>query len=168
MKDKGIETAINAVKQANELLGYTAYSLDIYGQIDSLQTEWFENLKKVFPSYIRYGGVIAYEKSVEVLKQYFALLFPTYYEGEGFAGTIIDAIASGVPVIASNWKYNSEIVNKNVGFIYSVNELEELVGMLKDIAANPTLLLNKKKYCLIEAEKYKIDNVATVLLDNLG
>ena len=168
MKEKGIETAINAVKQANEILGYTAYSLDIYGQIDSMQTEWFENLKKVFPSYIRYGGVIAYEKSVEVLKQYFALLFPTYYEGEGFAGTIIDAIASGVPVIASNWKYNSEIVNNNVGFIYSVNELEELVCMLKDIAANPTLLLNKKKYCLIEAEKYKLDNVAMVLLDNLG
>lgn len=168
MKEKGVETAIKAVKQANEMLGFTAYSLDIYGQVDSLQIEWFENLQKSFPPYVRYGGVVAYEKSVEVLKQYFALLFPTYYEGEGFAGTIIDAFASGVPVVASNWKYNSEIINRNVGFVYSVNEPEELVAILKDSAVNPNMLLDKKKSCLVEAEKYKINKVTTALLDNLG
>ncbi len=37
----------------------------------------------------------------------------------GFAGTLIDAMAAGVPVIASNWKYNPEIVIENVtGRIY--------------------------------------------------
>lgn len=168
MKEKGIETAINAVKQVNEKFGYIAYSLDIYGQVDNFQTEWFENLKKQFPDCVRYCGCVDADKSVQVLKQYFALLFPTYYEGEGFAGTIIDALASGVPVIASDWKYNSEIINENVGFVYSVNEPEKLVAILKDIAVNPILLLSKKKSCLIEAEKYRIDKVTTKLLGNLG
>ncbi|MFR3494185.1 MAG: glycosyltransferase [Blautia sp.] len=56
------------------------------------------------PQYIRYKGMVPFNQSTEVLKNYDALLFPTYYEGEGFAGTIIDAFAAGLPVIASDWK----------------------------------------------------------------
>ena len=73
--------------------------------MDSVQTEWFNELKSTFPSYIKYGGLVPFDKSVEVLKNYFALLFPTYYEGEGFAGTLLDAMAAGVPVVASDWRY---------------------------------------------------------------
>jgi glycosyltransferase involved in cell wall biosynthesis len=58
-------------------------------------------MQKRFPEYVVYGGVVPFNKSVEVLKDYFAVLFPTYYEGEGFAGTIIDAHSAGVPIIAS-------------------------------------------------------------------
>jgi glycosyltransferase involved in cell wall biosynthesis len=91
-----------------------------------------------------------------------------YEEISGVASIVIDAFASGVPVVASNWKYNSEIINRNVGFVYSVNEPEKLVAILKDSAVNPNMLLDKKKSCLVEAEKYKINKVTTALLDNLG
>ena len=53
--------------------------------------DWLETLRKKFPDYISYCGLISFEKSVETLKEYFALLLPTYYEGEGFAGTLIGA-----------------------------------------------------------------------------
>lgn len=76
MKEKGIEDAVNAVKTVNEHLGRTVYTLDIYGQVDSAQTEWFNELKSTFPSYIKYGELVPFDKSVEVLKNYFALLFP--------------------------------------------------------------------------------------------
>ena len=168
MKEKGIEIAVNAVRQVNENLGYIAYSLDIYGQVDNSQTVWFENLQKTFPTYIQYGGEIPFDRSVEVLKQYFAVLFPTYYEGEGFAGTVIDALAAGVPVIASDWKYNSEVINQNVGFVYPTNNHDVLVNILNDLAIKPELLLNKKSCCLIETKKYRIDKVTRILLDNLS
>lgn len=166
MHEKGIEDAVNAVVAVNIDLGFQAFSLDIYGQVDSAQTEWFEALQKDFPAYIRYGGLVPFDKSVDVLKDYFALLFPTYYDGEGFAGTLIDAFSAGVPVIATDWKYNAEIVNENVGFVYPTGDKQAFADILKRIAINPTNLLDKKRFCLQEIEKYKIDNVIQVLLSN--
>mgnify|MGYP002304330494 CR=1 FL=1 len=63
MREKGIETAINVIKKVNDQLGYLAYSLDIYGQVDTTQTEWFENLKKHFPEGVRYCGCVDADKS---------------------------------------------------------------------------------------------------------
>ncbi len=167
MREKGIEDAVNAVVSVNTDLGVQAFSLDIYGQVDGAQTEWFDSLQKEFPSYIRYGGLVPFDKSVDVLKGYFALLFPTYYEGEGFAGTLIDAYSAGVPVIASDWKYNAELVNENVGFVYPTGDQLAFVDILKAIAVDPTLLLCKKRLCLIEADKYKIDKAVQILIEQI-
>ncbi len=167
MREKGIEDAANAVMTANAELGFQAFSLDIYGQIDTNQTEWFDILQKKFPYYIRYRGLVPFDKSVDVLKEYFALLFPTYYEGEGFAGTLIDAFSAGVPVIASDWKYNTEIVNENVGYVYSTGDQTAFINILKKIAANPSLILSKKKCCIEEANKYRIDKAVQVLIREL-
>lgn len=167
MKEKGIETAVNVIKRINEKLGYIAYSLDIYGQVDSAQTEWFENLQSSFPEYIRYGGLVPFDNSVDVLKDYFALLFPTYYEGEGFAGTLIDAFSAGVPVIASNWKYNAELVNDKVGYVYPTGDEEAFIDILKTVALNPDIMLSKKKYCLYDADKYRIDKVVNKLISKM-
>ncbi len=167
MREKGIETAINVIKKVNNQLGYLAYSLDIYGQVDTTQTEWFESLKKCFPEGVRYCGCVDADKSVEILQPYFALLFPTYYEGEGFAGTLIDAYSAGVPVIASDWKYNTELVNENVGYVYKTRDNTALAELLNAMAADPTMILKKKKPCLQEVEKYKIEKAVSVLLDRI-
>lgn len=167
MKEKGIEDAINAVKSVNEKLGRAVYELDIYGQVDASQTEWFENLQKDFPCYIRYGGLVPFDKSVEVLKNYFALLFPTYYEGEGFAGTLIDAFSAGVPVIASDWKYNAELINENVGYVYNTHDQIAFENILYSVATNPETVLSKKHPCLKEAEKYRIDNAVQILIEQI-
>lgn len=167
MREKGIEDAVNAVVSVNTALGIQAFSLDIYGQVDGAQTEWFDLLQKEFPPYIRYGGLVPFDKSVDVLKCYFALLFPTYYEGEGFAGTLIDAYSAGVPVIASDWKYNAELVNEDVGYVYPTMDNTALIALLTEAAVNPTKLLGKKQNCLIEAEKYRIDKAVQILVEQI-
>lgn len=167
MKEKGIEDAVNAVKTVNEHFGRIVYTLDIYGQVDSAQTEWFNKLKSTFPLYIKYGELVPFDKSVEVLKNYFALLFPTYYEGEGFAGTLLDVMAAGVPVIASDWRYNSEIVNEKTGYVYPVHDNHAFVTTLISVGNNPELLLSKKSDCLKEAEKYRAENVIQCLTSKL-
>ena len=167
MKEKGIEDAVDAVIAVNNKIGRIVYTLDIYGQIDSAQTEWFNELKSTFPSYIKYGGLVPFDKSVEVLKNYFALIFPTYYEGEGFAGTLLDAMAAGIPVIASDWRYNKEIVNEKTGYVYPVHDNHALVDRLIGVGNNPDLLLSKKSGCLKEAEKYRPENVIQRLTSKL-
>ena len=168
MKEKGIEDAVNAVKRVNEQCGRTVYTLDIYGQVDSSQTEWFENLKNQFPSYVRYGGLVPFHQSVEVLKNYYALLFPTYYEGEGFAGTLLDAMAAGVPVIASDWKYNKELVNEKNGVLF---ETQNVYDLTKKMMSMQNIQLQNiytlKRNCLQEAKKYRPKAAIQVLMDRL-
>lgn len=168
MKEKGIEDAVNAVEIVNEHFGRKVYTLDIYGQVDSTQTEWFNELKSTFPSYIKYGGIVPFDKSVEVLKNYFALLFPTYYKGEGFAGTLLDAMAAGVPVIASDWKYNSEIVIDNMtGKIIPSKDVNALVKAMEEAIAN-TDVWNEMKYTSLEyARNFLPEKVISVLKSNL-
>ncbi len=168
MKEKGIEDAVEAVTLVNDDFGETVFTLDIYGPVDENQTEWFDKLQTAFPQYVHYRGCVNSDKSVDVLKAYYALLFPTFYDGEGFAGTLIDAFSSGVPVIASDWKYNPEIVHENVGIIYPTRNVESLADILKNIANNPKIIINKKLYCLKEAMRYSPAGVLDAIVKELN
>ena len=166
MKEKGIETAIQTVKKVNERLGYTAYSLDIYGQVDVNQFEWFERLQTEFPDYVHYCGCVDSDKSVDVLKNYFALLFPTHFYTEGIPGTIIDAYAAGVPVISAKWESYSDVVDEGVtGIGYDFADVEQFAQLLLNIAENPNTLLEMKYSCIEKAENFIPANAIRVLLD---
>ncbi|MBR2927396.1 MAG: glycosyltransferase [Clostridia bacterium] len=169
MKEKGIEDAVTAVKAVNERLDRTVYSLDIYGPVDPEQTEWFENLKLNFPEYIRYCGLVPYDQSVGVLKHYFALLFPTRFYTEGIPGTLIDAYASGVPVITSIWMNSADIFDERFcGFGYDFEDVEGLFRILLRISERPEELLDKKISCLKYSENYTSEKVISALSERLG
>lgn len=162
MKEKGIEDAVEAVKRVNVEQGKIEVTLDIYGQIDSEQVDWFEELKSRFPEYVNYKGVVPYNSSTEILKQYHALVFPTYYDGEGFAGTLIDAMAAGVPVIASDWKYNNEIVHNMItGLLIQPNSIDDLCAAI-DMCLSKNWN-SMKQECIKEANKYKPKNIIGIL-----
>lgn len=168
MKEKGIGEAVKAVEAVNKKLDKTVYCLDIYGPVDSSQANWFLQLQSNFPEYIRYCGTVPFDKSVEVLKNYYALLFPTYYDGEGVAGTLIDALAAGVPVLASDWRYNKEVVKDGfTGYLIPARDNEILKNKLIDIFENQVQWNEKKINCIHEAEKYLTSNVVKKLVENM-
>lgn len=155
MQEKGIEDAILAVKSINNKYKQVIYTLDIYGQVDKAYEEKFKNLASDFPDYINYKGIVDYKESVNVLKNYFALLFPTYYPGEGLAGTIIDAFSAGLPVIATDWNYNSEIIkNQYTGLVYDNKDHGKLEEILEKIMKEPHLIDNMRLNCLKESKSY--------------
>ncbi len=157
--NKGIEDAIQAVSLVNEGKGYTIYKLDIYGQIDDKYEMRFKQILESAPDYINYCGCVDPSESVNILKNYFAMLFPTYYEGEGFAGTILDAFSAGIPVIATDWKYNEEVINNKVGYLFKTRDIKELERILSDLSENPDKVMAMKKDCLRESYKYDAKNI---------
>ncbi len=168
MKEKGIEDAIDAVKAINTEASETVCTLDIYGKIDADYEMRFAQLQADFPQYIRYCGCIDANASVNVLKNHYALLFPTYYEGEGFAGTLIDAFSSGLPVLASDWRYNSEFVTHGYdGMIFSTHDVkmlqESITHILKDSDNYKTMKVN----CLRTAGRYLPSVVVKTILDKM-
>jgi glycosyltransferase involved in cell wall biosynthesis len=169
MQEKGIEDAVNAVKAVNEASGKTIYTLDIYGQVDANQTQWFAELQKTFPDYIRYGGLVPFDKSVEVLKDYFALLFPTRFFTEGIPGTVVDGYAAGVPVISARWESFADVIDDTVtGYGYPFGDTGALTDLLQKAAADPAMINSLKTNCLKKANDYTPDKEIAILLGEEG
>lgn len=169
MKEKGIEESVSAIKIVNVHSENVVCCLDVYGQIEKSQEDWFDRLKSDFPEFIRYKGIVQFDKSVDVLKQYDMLLFPTFYKGEGFPGTLIDSYAAGVPVIASDWHYNKEIVDDGIdGFIVPVNNVDELASKIEWCLKNQDVVCKMKEKCLLKARNFLPEYVMKPLISSLA
>ena len=136
-KDKGILDAIEIVKKANQLAGKTLFNLEIYGKMyDSFKAELDKALEES-AGIAKYMGVRDSSETVDTLRSCFAILFPTYFECECFAGTALDAFSARIPIIANDWLYNSEVIDsgKN-GFIYPFRDndvaAQQLYGLYTD------------------------------------
>jgi glycosyltransferase involved in cell wall biosynthesis len=169
MERKGIDEAVWAVSRANEKLGRTAYNLTIYGPVERGEEEWFEKLLSNLPDCAKYGGVVPYDKSTEVLQGCFALLFPTHFYTEGVPGTLIDAYASGVPVISSRWESFADVVSEGeTGYGYAIGEADALCEMLVDFAQHPDKMLSLRTNCLNRAKDFLPQNLLPILLERLN
>ena len=167
MKEKGIEDAVEAVKAINQEFGKTIYTLDIYGQVDPEQYEWFDLLRENLPEYVNYCGLVSFDKSVEVLKDYFALLFPTKFYTEGIPGTIIDSYASGLPVISAKWESYSDVVAEGItGIGYDFNDATQLEKILLKVIEKPDDLLSMKVNCIHKAKDFSSESAIQVLIKN--
>ena len=156
MKEKGIETAIETIETINRIEGETICTLDIYGPIDEKYKSRFTDIIKTVSNNIQYCGTVPFNKSVEKLQSYFALLFPTYWDGEGFAGTIVDALTAGIPVIATDWNCNAEIIEdgKN-GIIYPNQNIRTLKDAIEWMIQNVEVVLEMKAFCIESAKQYQ-------------
>lgn len=158
MKEKGIEDAISAVEDINREAGRTVCTLDIYGSVDTSYQARFDSVLADASSAIHYGGLVPYDQSVTAIQDYDALLFPTYWEGEGFPGTIVDAFSAGLPVVASDWGCNGEIIqHKQNGLLYPNAEMLELKDAIRWLIGHPSEPLAMRKACLQDARLYQPD-----------
>ena len=157
-EDKGILIAINAIDQLK-----IPVQLDIFGPIDKSFKSIFDEIVKE-KKFVNYCGVLNGPEIISTLSKYNYMLFPTYYEGEGFPGAVLESMIAGTPVIASNWKYNAEIIhNGKNGIILEENTSECLAKTLKKILDDKKLGESMMKYCIQEAKKYDEKNVIPIL-----
>lgn len=155
LPEKGIEDAAIAISNVNNRYGEKKVILDIYGPIQPGYEEWFEQVKKKYGDNISYKGIIDPSKSVQVLKQYYSLLFPTRYYTEGMPGTIIDAFFSGVPVISRRWAYCNQMITDDYnGISYNFDNPKQLDKIILKCVENPDYLVNMRKNCILDAQKY--------------
>ncbi|MGN4425599.1 glycosyltransferase family 4 protein [Bacillus cereus group sp. MYBK30-1] len=168
MKEKGIEDAIKTVESINTARGEVMFTLDIYGQVDENYKERFEQLQKKFPNFISYKGSVNFNESVEILKEYFALLFPTQFKTEGIPGTIIDAYAAGIPVIASKWDSADEVITQGItGYIYDFMQTSQLEMILNSVLDAPEKMGDMKENCLKRAEEFLPEKVISEFIKNM-
>lgn len=169
MKEKGIEEAIEAIHLVNKQMNNAVCELDIYGVVDESYKLRFDEILGKCSSKVNYCGVVPYDKSVEVIKNYYGLLFPTYWKGEGFPGTIIDAFSAALPVIATEWGSNGEFVkNKVNGVLYPNKDFENLESAIMYLIVNKDKMLEIKRACLRTAMIYQPDEYIKQIVDYIA
>ena len=110
------------------------------------------------------------EDGYNTLAQYNVMLFPTFWPGEGFPGVLIDALMAGLPVIASDWHFNSDIVQEGLtGKIIKSQDEDALYEAMKDVIKNPNKYHNMASYCQNQASNYDTKNIINIkFLQRIG
>lgn len=169
--DKGCDYILTAARLLNEQ-GYTdKYTIDFYGKVDSKYIDVFECAIKALDN-VKYHGLLNLKskEGYDELATYHAMLFPSYWRGEGFAGVFIDAFIAGLPVLASDWAHNAEcIVDGKTGVVYPTHNVETLRQAMEDCICGRVDLEMMSKNARAEAPKYQAEKAITKdYVRNLG
>ena len=156
-KTKGVLEIIEAsqiLKFNNPLLHF---QIDLYGPRDE-EIDFPENLPIAYKGYLDIMN--NQHKSYATLSEYSFMLFPTYWKGEGFPGVIIDAYVAGLPVIATDWNMNKEVVEDGItGIIIPIRDANALATAMLEMIENPELVAIMSQNSLNKAKDFHIDAV---------
>lgn len=168
LREKGIEDAMEAVRLANQAAGQARVTLDIFGPVDRGYRRRFTRLLLKYPEH-RYHGALSPTNPYQTLEAYDLMLFPTFYEGEGFPGAVVDAFVAGLPVIASDWRYNREVIEAGrTGLLVNEHDIVGLANKINDLATDRVLLHSMKQNAWNAAQPYHTDSVFPWLLRDMG
>ncbi len=148
IKAKGVLDALCALKLIAAEYPGKNYNFHIYGNIAiDFEDEFLRHvaISQLENLHVTCKGFIQPNEVQDTLTQYHYFLFPTYYPGEGFPGCVVDAFSAGLPVIASDWKYNAEVVKPPTnGFLYETKNVAELTQLLRKVS-----VLTPQEYCVL-------------------
>lgn len=166
-RTKGVLLACDAINQICQKFKNINISLDIYGEIkDKTLENELNQICKSNPA-ISVKGVLGGDDVIKQLSTYYCMLFPTFYRGEGTPHSVMESFMAGLPVIASNWAYNSEIVDDNkTGLLFELNT-NELFEKIEWAINNPIKIKEFSKNCFTKSKEFNKEKSLEPLLKNL-
>jgi glycosyltransferase involved in cell wall biosynthesis len=88
----------------------------------------------------RFAGAIASADVPRVLAEHDALVFPSYHDGEGLPGIVIEAMQAGLPVIATRFRALPEVVEDGVnGLLVTPRDVDSLGAAMRRLSVDPAL-----------------------------
>lgn len=157
--DKGCNMIIDCVQRLNGEGYNNKFLVDFYGKIDDRYIEFLPKVEHV--ENVAYKGFLdlTSKRGYETLATYDMMLFPTYWDGEGFPGVVIDAYIAGLPIIASNWNCNEDVINNETGIIIPHHNVEALYESMKAVLDGKYDLRGMARFCQIQAKEYDNRNI---------
>ena len=171
MFEKGCDYIMKAIRILNDKGLKDKYVVDFYGKVDGRYKSVFDEDVQRFDN-VSYHGLLDLKKDAgyDTLATYHAMLFPTYWPGEGFAGVFIDAFIAGLPILASDWAHNREaVVDGKNGVIYPTHDVEALALVMENTINGKYDLQKMSTCCRQEAPNYQADKaLSKEYLESIG
>ena len=164
--EKGCDDILNVMQEIGKRQELRDITVDFYGVIDSEYRHSFLDRVSQTPN-VSFRGFIDLRQTqnYDILASYDAMLFPTYWHGEGFPGIVIDAFIAGLPIIASDWGHNKEIIEDGkTGILIPPHDVAALTEQMIWMRDNISKCNEMSVKCRETAMKYSTQNV---LSDNL-
>jgi glycosyltransferase involved in cell wall biosynthesis len=112
-------------------------SLDVYGPwLEDLPADLFAGQER-----IRYHGPIPASEVVSTMARHDALVLPSLATTEGYPGSVLEAYAAGLPVIASRIGAIPEIVDESAGLLVEPGSVTGLRDAMMTLYSQPTAYL---------------------------
>jgi glycosyltransferase involved in cell wall biosynthesis len=162
---KGLDTLLHVADILRNKYQVPFVSIDFYGQ---KKDEYFDKYLQNIPFY-SYMGELRPEQVIATLGKYDGLIFPTHYDGEGCPGILIEALAAGIPVIASDWKYNGEfVITGENGFLCDTYNSEEYVAVMETLFYDNELRKNMSMRSYKMSRLFSQSNAKTLIKNILN
>lgn len=156
-KRKGIENIHQAIKKLLE--EKKTFQFHFIGEIP-------QNLKIKNEQVIYYDVITEYTKISEILRQCDVLLCPSY--SEGMPNVIVEGMANGLTVIASDVGAVSLLVNDKTGYLLQNNDVESLYERMdKIMAEKKEVLQSKKMTALHHIQNFVWEKISEKLLEEI-
>ena len=151
---KGYEYLIKALK------GKENFELTLIGDGDLL-TE-LKNLAKKMNVKVYFSGRVKHEDIADVLQEKDIFVLPSL--NEGMSNAILEAMACGLPIVATDTGGSKELVKKN-GFLVEKRSVNELKEVLEKFEKEPNLILEMGYISREIAEQMNWGNIVKKYLD---
>jgi glycosyltransferase involved in cell wall biosynthesis len=155
---KGCTDIINAVDCLNQC-GYSGkFDVVFYGR-ESEDTAYMKQFNEMVAvrEDVEYRGLLNLRdtNNYDELAKYDVMLFPTYWHGEGFPGIVIDAYISSLPIIASDWNLNKDVIEEGqTGWIIPSHDVGALIEKMKYVIDNSKEVQRVSAICRERAAQY--------------
>ena len=168
---KGIKEIYEASKILNNKGYSNKFSVDLYGKVEPSFTNEFNGYINEIEN-MNYQGFLNLTNNdgYKTLSSYDVMLFPTYWGGEGFPGIVIDANMSGLPIIASDWNMNKEVIEDGkTGYIIPVHDSQALANHMEQFIIKEIDLFKMKSTCIEHVKNFDSQKVISKeLLTQIG
>lgn len=134
MPEKGCDLILDLAQKLNERGYENKFIIDFYGPIVSEYSKKFRAMLEKLPN-VYYKGTLDLLSGAGyiTLSSYHLNLFPSFWSGEGFPGVIVDSFISGLPILASDWGLNKELVDQETGFIIPAHDGTQMLSIVSNI-----------------------------------
>lgn len=162
MPEKGVDYIVEAVRMLKDK-GVEDFRVDLYGKVDAAYRDQISAEMQPLPN-LAYKGFLKLDTAAgyDTLASYDMMLFPTYWHGEGFPGVILDAFIAGLPVIATAWNLNADLIRDGYnGLLIPVHDARALAEAMEQVIAGKVDLKAMSERVQKDALQYDVDNVIT-------
>ena len=155
-KEKGIITVLEAAKKLPQEI-----NLIIIGSGPEEKTVL--NYEKIYDN-IHYLGYQSKEKTMPLIRGSILLIQPSFVEG--ISGTLLEAMACKIPIIATNIGGNKELLGNNgAGILIEPGDSKILLKKILELIKDKNLREKISESAYNEVQKYDWSNIGQLYLD---